>query len=148
MTGPRGEDPGVLDGPGGACYPSRVAIPPPYESMSEREILSGRALAAVAYLPALFVIGLLEAPRNRYVQFHARQGLVLFLAEVVALLVIAIFDASIGRIPVAGLILGAFLRLLLGLTFLAAAVYGVAKALSGETVRIPFLGDLADRMEF
>lgn len=137
----------MLDASRGACYPSLVAIRPPYESISEREILSGRALAAVAYLPMLFLIGLLDAPRNRYVRFHARQGLVLFLAEIVAWIALAIYDGSVGRIPVIGLIFGAALRLVTGLTFLAAAVYGIAKALAGETVRIPFLGDLADRMD-
>jgi hypothetical protein len=36
----------------------------------------------------------------------------------------------------------------MGLGFLAATVYGVAKGLAGETVRFPFLGDLADRLRF
>lgn len=136
-----------LDGFRTACYPSRVAIRTPYEPISEREILSGRALAAVAYLPALFVIGLLDAPKNRFVQFHARQGMVLFLFEIVGLVAIGIFDLSVGWIPVAGLVAGGLLRLALGLIFLAVAVYGVVKALSGEAMRIPFVGDLADRMD-
>lgn len=115
--------------------------------MSEREIVTGRALAAVAYLPGLFLIGLLDAPRNRFVRFHARQGLVLFLAEVAAGVAIAIVDGSLGRIPVLGLVVGAVLRLFAGLLFLAVALYGIAKALTGETVKIPFLGDVADRLE-
>ena len=137
----------MLDGYRTACYPSPVATRPPYEAISEREIATGRALAAVAYLPGLFLIGLLDAPRNRFVRFHARQGLVLFLAEAAALVAIAIVDGSLGRIPVLGVIIGAVLRLALGLLFLAVALYGIAKALSGETVRIPYLGDVADRME-
>lgn len=137
----------MLDASGGACYPSRVATRPPYESISEREILSGRALAAVAYLPLLFFIGLLDAPRNRFVQFHARQGLVLFLAEITAWIALAIYDGSVGQIPVVGIVIGAVLRLVIGLGFLAAAIYGIVKAVSGETVRIPYLGELADRLE-
>ncbi|HET7498594.1 MAG TPA: hypothetical protein VFM00_09865 [Candidatus Eisenbacteria bacterium] len=137
----------MLDGYRAACYPSPVATRPPYEAISEREIATGRALAAVAYLPGLFLIGLLDAPRNRFVRFHARQGLVLFLAEAAALVAIAIVDGSLGRIPVLGVVVGAVLRLALGLLFLAVALYGIAKALSGETVRIPYLGDVADRME-
>jgi len=119
-----------------------------HESISEREIVSGRALAAVAYLPGLCFIGLLEAPNNRFVRFHARQGLALFLCEIVAWLGIAIVDDSLGRIPVLGMIAGASLRLTLGLGFLAATAYGVAKGLSGDTVRIPFLGDLPDKLRF
>jgi uncharacterized membrane protein len=138
----------MLDEPGTACYPSPVANGTPYETISEREITSGRALAAVAYLPGLCFIGLLEAPRNRFVRFHARQGLILFLTEITAWIAIAIVDDALGRIPVLGLIVGASLRLTLGLGFLAATVYGAAKGLAGETVRFPFLGDLADRLRF
>jgi uncharacterized membrane protein len=137
----------VLDASRGACYPSIVATWPPYETISEREIVTGRALAAIAYLPGLFVIGLLDAPKNRFVRFHARQGLVLFLAEAAVWVALMIYDGSVGRIPVLGLVLGAVIRLALGLGFLAVALYGIAKSLSGETVRIPFLGDVADRME-
>lgn len=137
----------MLDASLGACYPSHVATRAPYEPISEREIVTGRALAAVAYLPGLFLIGLLDAPQNRFVRFHARQGLVLFLAEAAAWVAVAIVDGSIGRIPVLGLVVGAILRLVLGFVFLAAALYGIAKSLSGETVRIPFLGDVAERME-
>ena len=138
----------MLDASRTACYPSPVANGTPYETISEREITSGRALAAVAYLPGLCFIGLLEAPRNRFVRFHARQGLILFLTEITAWIAIAIVNDALGRIPVLGLIVDASLRLTLGLGFLAATVYGVAKGLAGETVRFPFLGDLADRLRF
>jgi uncharacterized membrane protein len=124
-----------------------VATWPSCEPVSEREIVTGRALAAVAYLPGLFLIGLLEAPKNRFVRFHARQGLVLFLAEAATGIALMIYDGSVGRIPVVGLVLGASLRLVAGLAFLAVAVYGIVKALSGEMLRIPFLGDVADRLE-
>lgn len=137
----------MLDALAGACYPSLVATGPAYDSVSEREIVTGRALAAVAYLPGLFLIGLLDAPKNRFVRFHARQGLVLFLAEVAVWVAMMIYDGSVGRIPFVGLVLGASLRLVAGLAFLALALYGIVKALSGEMIRIPFLGDVADRLE-
>ena len=112
--------------PGPRAIRDDVASVPPYDSVSEREITTGRALAAVAYLPGLCFIGLLEAPRNRYVRFHARQGLVLFAAEVA----------------------GALLRLCLGVVFLAVTAYGMIKGASGEMIRVPVLADLADRMDF
>lgn len=118
-----------------------------YDSVSEREITTGRALAAVAYLPGLCFIGLVEAPRNRFVRFHAQQGMVLFALEIVGAVSIAIVDASLGSIPVLGLIAGASLRLILGFLFLAVTVYGVLKGASGEMIRIPVLADVADRMD-
>ncbi len=125
-----------------------VASVPRYDSVSEREITTGRALAAVAYLPGLCFIGLLEAPRNRFVRFHARQGLVLLAAEIVGAVAIAVVDGSLGPIPVLGLIAGASLRLMLGFLFLAVTIYGILKGASGEMIRIPVLADLAERMDF
>ncbi|MGE5175501.1 MAG: DUF4870 domain-containing protein [Hyphomicrobiales bacterium] len=118
----------------------------PYASIPEAEIETGRLLAAVAYLPALCFVGLFAAPRNRYVAFHARQGLLLFLAEIVAWIAIAIYDASIGRIPVLGFLLGALVKFVVGVGFLAATVYGAVKAANGETARLPYLGDAVERM--
>ena len=125
-----------------------VASVPRYDSVSEREITTGRALAAVAYLPGLCFIGLLEAPRNRFVRFHARQGLVLLAAEIVGAVAIAVVDGSLGSVPVLGLIAGASLRLMLGFLFLAVTVYGILKGAAGEMIRIPVLADVAERMDF
>lgn len=118
----------------------------PYESISAADIASGRILAAVAYLPALCFVGLFVAPGNRYVGFHARQGLLLFLAEIVGALVIALFDASLGAIPVLGFLMSAILKFVLWFGFLGATVYGVIKGANGETARIPYLGDAIERL--
>jgi uncharacterized membrane protein len=118
-----------------------VSTDPPPDAISREEIEKGRLLAAVAYLPGLCFIGLFGAPENRYVRFHARQGLLLFFAEVIACVALAIYDASLGRIPVLGFLIGAVARFVLGFGFLAATVYGVIKGATGEMARIPYLGD-------
>jgi len=117
-----------------------------YASIPPEDIENGRILAAVAYLPALCFVGLFAAPGNRYVGFHARQGLLLFLAEIVGTLVIAFFDASLGRIPVLGFLASALLKFGLWFGFLGATVYGVIKGANGELARIPYLGDAIERM--
>ena len=118
----------------------------PYESIPEADIASGRILAAVAYLPALCFVGLFAAPDNRFVGFHARQGLLLFLSEIVGAVVISLFDASLGAIPVVGFLVGAILKFVLWFGFLGATVYGVIKGANGEAARIPYLGDAIERL--
>lgn len=118
----------------------------PYDSIPEGEVASGRILAAVAYLPALCFIGLFAAPGNRYVAFHARQGLLLFLTEIVGALAIAFFDASLGTIPVLGMLASALLKFVVWFGFLGATVYGVIKGAGGEVARIPYLGDAVERL--
>lgn len=118
-----------------------MPISPNEAEVTEEEIAAGRILAAVAYLPGLCFIGLFGASHNRYVTFHARQGLLLFLVEAVVWVALAIYDSSLGRIPVIGFLVGAAARFVLGFTLLAATVYGVIKGAAGEMARIPYLGD-------
>jgi len=127
---------------------STPSAEPRFEDASLEEIEDGRILAAVAYLPALCFVGFAAAPANRYVQFHARQGLILFGAEVASWIALWILDASIGRIPFLGLLVTAVAQLAVGLLFLAVTVYGVAKGASGTFARIPFLGDGIEKVPF
>jgi uncharacterized membrane protein len=127
-----------------------VSPEPPASSpeIPERDISTGRLLASVAYLPGLCFVGLLGAPQNRYVGFHARQGFLLFMVELVAWLAIGIYDASLGRIPVLGFLVGAVIKFVAGMGLLAMTVYGVIKGAGGELARIPYLGDSIERVPF
>ena len=118
----------------------------PYDSIPEADVATGRILASVAYLPALCFVGLFAAPGNRYVGFHARQGLLLFLTEIVGAVAISMFDASLGMIPVLGFLASAILKFILWFGFLGATVYGVIKGANGEIARIPYLGDAVERL--
>lgn len=48
-----------------------------------KDITDNKVMAVLAYIGILFLIPLLAAPNSRFARFHANQGLVLFLAEVV-----------------------------------------------------------------
>jgi len=131
-----------------ACYSCAVPTEPTQGAIPREEIESGRVLAAVAYLPGLCFIGLLGASDNRYVGFHARQGLLVFLLEVAAWVALAIYDSSLGRIPVIGFLIGAVVRFVLGFSFLAVTIYGVVKGAAGEMARIPYVGDAIEKVPF
>ena len=121
---------------------------PRFEDASREEIEDGRILAAVAYLPALCFVGFAAAPTNRYVQFHARQGVILLGVEMAAWVGLWILDVSVGLIPFVGLLVTATARLAFGFLFLAVTIYGVAKGASGTFARIPFLGDGIEKVPF
>ena len=94
-------------------------------------------LAAVAYIWILFVIPLLLKRDDAFVQHHAKQGMILFVLEVL----VAIF----GGIP----ILGWFLILPLGSLFaILLAVLGIMHALQGDMWQMPFLGKFAKKIKF
>ena len=110
---------------------------------SRGDDLRGRRLPS-----GLCFIGLLGAPENRYVAFHARQGFLLLLVEVVIAIALAIYDGSVGMIPVVGFLVGALLKFILWMSVLALTVYGVVKGASGEMARIPILGDAVEKVPF
>ncbi|HOD65907.1 MAG TPA: hypothetical protein PLR32_06800 [candidate division Zixibacteria bacterium] len=100
----------------------------------EFETEEGRLAAVMAYIPILCLVPLLNIRDNKEARFHARQGMLLFLVEVVAVLFLV--DG------VSSFVFRVILILAVGL-----AVAGVALALQGRGIRLPLLGDLAEKVK-
>lgn len=138
-----------LDAPGGGVYFGKV--PPaasPYESISPEDVQRGKLLAAVAYLPGLCFLGLLGAPDNAFIGFHSRQGFLLFVVEVGLAVFFSIYDWTLGQIPYVGPILGSIVKFLVWTSMLLITAFAVVKAASGETTRLPYLGDHVEEVPF
>ncbi len=100
----------------------------------EKTIEEGKFFAVISYVGFLCVVSLLLKKDNEFVLFHAKQGLVLFVAEAV------VFVVSV--IPLLGWLLG-----ILGfLCFSALSVWGVIEALKGNVFRLPLVSDIADKI--
>lgn len=109
--------------------PESEPQPPAADELTSDE---SRLAALIAYIPFLCFIPLLNMRENKVALFHARQGTILFLIELAAaiLLVDGISDFL-------------FKAILVGAVALAAA--GIYFALQGKSVRLPLIGDLADK---
>jgi uncharacterized membrane protein len=94
-----------------------------------------RILSAVAYIGIISVIVYLlqKGKGGRHVLFHAVQGMLLFGCVFLADLLLAI--------TVLGIILIPFVFL----GYLALMAYMAYKAYGGERVKLPFIGDVAER---
>lgn len=116
---------------------------PPVDGQSTQEQLrqalrsdssedDARIAAVMAYVPFLCFIPLLNMRDNKEAQFHARQGVVLFLLELLAglFLIDGIADFVFKAVLVAAV---------------AFSVAGVYFALQGKKFRLPVIGDLADK---
>lgn len=107
-----------------------------------------RWLAAICYLSFMVLLPMLSPNRSAFLNRHCRQGFALFFTEVVGALFILIIDATIGKIPLLGFLVIIILRLAFFLAILGVSVLGFTRALFGETWRIPYLDELADRIPF
>jgi uncharacterized membrane protein len=104
-----------------------------------------RILLVLSYLGILALVPFLTA-RKDYVQWHARQGLLLFGVSLITLFAMILVNVVVWHFHwVLGLI---FLLLLLtsGFGVLALMVACILKAFEGERWRIPFLGDFVEKM--
>jgi len=120
----------------------------PYDSINPEDVERGRLLAAVAYLPGLCFLGLLGAPENAFIGFHARQGFLLFALEMALAVFFGIYDATLGRIPFVGPIIGYLVKFAVWTAILLVTAFAAAKAASGEITRLPYLGDHVERVPF
>ncbi len=92
----------------------------------------GRLAALMAYIPFLCFLPLLNMRDNPEAQFHARQGVMLFLIELIA--VLFLIDGVSRFVFQALLIVAA-----------AFSVAGIYFALQGKNYKLPIVGDLVDK---
>jgi uncharacterized membrane protein len=93
------------------------------------------AIAIFSYIGILFIIPLLVEKDDEFVKYHAKQGIVLFVAELIT--------GAIMWIPVIGWIVGFVawvIWLILGIT-------GIMNVLGGKKKPLPIIGQFADRFK-
>lgn len=105
-------------------------------NVDEKEILDGKPYAILSYLWILCFIPLILKKENKFALFHAKQGLVLFLAELTI--------GFIAILPFIGWILLFAGTLLFGALSLA----GIFQSLLGNFWKLPILGDYAEKIKF
>ena len=101
-----------------------------------------RFMAALGYLAILFIVPVKLRRDSMFVQFHARQGGVLFGLWLLSLLVLFIVLFATGS---GGLLASIFLGLMMVLTFvyLVMVLIGLLKVALGERYRMPLVADVA-----
>ena len=91
--------------------------------------------AILSYIGILFLIPLLACKDNAFAQFHAKQGLVLFIAEIATVM--------ISWIPVIGWIVG----MICWIMWLVLSIIGIVNVLNGKKERLPVIGKFADNFK-
>ena len=113
-----------------AATPSGVPPQMPTNDAEQHKIYG-----IISYLVIFWVVGLLVAPRSRFVRFHANQGIVLF----ITMLLVGASGRVFHMLPFVGPFLGWGTQLLeLGCFILM--VIGIVNAARGECQRLPVIG--------
>ncbi len=114
--------------------------------MENQISIRDRWLGALCYLSVLVFVPLLSTTKTEFLARHSRQGFALLFIEVVGVIFIWIVDVTLGKLPLLGFLLVIALRLVFFLFVLSMSVMGFTKAIFGETWRLPYLDELADRI--
>jgi len=93
----------------------------------DKDIEENKQVAAMSYLWILFLIPMLTKQKSKFAQFHAKQGLVLFLASLLTV------------IP--------FFGWILSLVLIVVSIMGLMKAYNGEWWKMPFVYDLSKKIK-
>lgn len=109
------------------------------DQFDRQDVEQNKVMAILAYIGILVLIPIFAAPKSKFARYHANQGLVLFLAEVIFGFAYAI---------VSGVLLAiswrlAFLVSLIGvlwLTFVALMIVGIVNAAGGKAKELPVIG--------
>lgn len=99
----------------------------------DKDVEDNKAIACLSYIGILFIVPLLAKKDSKFAMFHAKQGLVLFIAEIVI--------SVVNIIPVLGQIIW-FIALIIFLVF---SIMGIIKALQGQYWELPVLGSLTKK---
>ncbi|HLC63779.1 MAG TPA: hypothetical protein VJK25_00320 [Patescibacteria group bacterium] len=100
------------------------------QKTSDSDVENNKVMAAVSYVWILCLVPLFLKRRSKFCQFHAKQGLVLFIVEVIGWLIF--------WIPLIGWLLFLFI--------LVMAVMGIMNAMQGNWWEMPVLGKYARKL--
>jgi uncharacterized membrane protein len=105
--------------------------------MADREVEEGIVWAIIGYIGILFLVPLLAKKDNKFALYHAKQGLVLFIADIIVWVVAFILMF----IPFIGWLIGAILWILLLVLF----IIGIVNAATGKYKALPIIGGIAEK---
>lgn len=113
-----------------------MSLPNFNDPQVKKDIEENKVLAAIGYISILCVLPLVLKPKSEFCKFHGKQGLILFIAGVINMI--------IGVIPVIGWIIS----FIAGIAILVLSLLGLLKALSGEYWEMPYVAEYAKKMNF
>jgi uncharacterized membrane protein len=105
-------------------------------------------MVVLSYLWLLALVPLLVEKNDREVQWHAKHGIVLMVAEIVLWIVLFVIQMVVGHIPVLGClvaIIGLLVSFALWIGVIVVHVLCIVKGVNGQRFLIPYVSQYADQ---
>ncbi|HEX4959943.1 MAG TPA: hypothetical protein VF173_03825 [Thermoanaerobaculia bacterium] len=121
--------------------PSYTPPPPPAGTPPGAADQNRTIMLVLAYLGPLALVPWLVEKNDAEVQWHAKHGLVIFVAEIVIMMALGILHF----VPFLGCVIGVVTWGVMPFVFLILAIVCILKATSGQRFLIPGLSEFANR---
>jgi fumarate reductase subunit D len=109
----------------------------PTSATKPTTVSNNTLMAVLAYFGILvLVLFLIDVKKDPFVKFHIKQGLVLFILEIVTMLISGLPGV------------GGLLSNLLGIACVVLSIVGIINAVSGKTTELPVVGTYAKYFTF
>ena len=106
------------------------------QSFSKKEIEDGKLMGILSYIGILSLIPYFTEKNNKFVMYHAKQGLNLFLLEMICSVAISIVGSLLWLLFwLVGLVSTA-----VGVASLVLSVMGIVSVCKGEAKELPYIG--------
>lgn len=108
-------------------------------SYAAADVQNNKVMAVLSYIGILVLIPILAAKESPFARFHANQGLILFLCEIifaVANMILCVIFAFLG--PLA--LLWTLVAALVNIAFLVLLILGIVNAAQGMAKELPLIG--------
>ena len=104
------------------------------EKFTKKEIDDGKVMGILAYLGILALIPYLAEKNNKFVVFHAKIGMNLFLIEVIGSVAISVLVFTLILAPLAALA-----SMVLSIGTLVLSIIGIVNVCQGEAKELPVI---------
>ncbi len=109
-------------------------------SFGTNDIEQNKVVAAIGYIPVLFLVPLLGASGSPFAKFHANQGLILTIAAIALGIARSVLCAIFGILPIFKSFVPEIISTIVSVAILAYIVIGVINAVQGKAKKLPFIG--------
>ena len=107
-----------------------------------QEIADNKVVCVLSYLWILFWIPLVACSSSKYGKFHANQGLILLLTNIVLGIACGILGGIFSLIPYIGGVIAGLLSFVAWAGPFALMIYGMVNTAQGKSKELPLVGGL------
>ena len=119
--------------------PAAPEVPAVEPAPAAPEAVEGKGMAVLSYFGILVLIPLFAAKDKPFARFHANQGLILLIVDILWSIINRILGAILDGVPLLGGLWGV-VSAVVGIAIFVLAILGIINAAKGRAKELPLIG--------